>query len=139
MEKIPKVLLVGDSISIGYSPYVASELKGEVRVRHNEGNASDSAHLLSHLDAYLAADQTDEIETRYAEMLDAYDEFEDKHLLRRRLIYVAGIIYLANIADAVFQFPESGDGYFAGAMSENPGFYASVEPDAVTLGVNVPF
>ncbi len=91
-------------------------------------------------DAYLAADQIDEIETSYAEMLDAFDGFEDKHLLRRRLIYVAGIIYLANLADAVLQFPESGDGYFAAAtMTERPGFFASVEPDAVTFGVNVPF
>ncbi len=91
-------------------------------------------------DIYLAATQTDEIEASYVEMLDAYEKFEDEHLLRRRLIYVAGIIYLANIADAVFLFPESGDGYFAAAtMTESPGFFASVEPDAVVFGVNVPF
>ncbi len=92
------------------------------------------------LAAYLAADQVDEIETSYAQMLEAYDKFEDDHLLRRRFIYIAGIIYLANIADVVFLFPESGDGYFAAAtMTERPGFFASVEPDAVTFGVNVPF
>ncbi len=89
---------------------------------------------------YLAASQADEIEVSYAEMLDAFDDYEDRHLLRRRFIYIAGIIYLANIADAVFLFPESGDGYFAAAtLTEMPGFYANVEPDAVTLGVNVPF
>lgn len=91
-------------------------------------------------DVYLAATQADQIEASYAEMLVAYEKFEDEHLLRRRLIYVAGIIYLANIADAVFLFPESGDAYFAAAtMTERPGFFASVEPDAVTFGVNVPF
>lgn len=89
---------------------------------------------------YLAADQADEIETTYAAMLDAFDDYEDRHLLRRRLIYVAGVIWLANIADAVFLFPETGDGFFAAAtMNDQPGFYANVEPDAVTLGVNVPF
>ncbi|MCD4690368.1 PEGA domain-containing protein [bacterium] len=89
---------------------------------------------------YLEADEADEIELRYAEMLDAFDEYEDKHLLRRRLMYIAGIIYLANIADAVFLFPEPGAGYFADAsLSTRPGIYASVEPDAVRLGINVPF
>ena len=98
------------------------------------------AQILTERLEEIAADQTDEIEASYAEMLDAYEEFEDEHLMRRRLIYIAGIIYLANIADAVRQFPESGDGYFAAAtITERPGFFASVEPDAVVFGVNVPF
>jgi len=90
--------------------------------------------------AYLDATQVDEIETRYEAMLEAYDEYEEKHLLRRRFTYIAGIIYLANIADAIFLFPETGDGYYAAAsLPERPGIYANVEPDAVRLGVSVPF
>jgi hypothetical protein len=89
---------------------------------------------------YLAADQYAEIESTHAAMLEAFDDYEERHLLRRRLIYVAGVIWIANIADAVFMFPETGDGYFAAAeMGGNPSFYANVEPDAVTFGVNVPF
>ncbi len=88
---------------------------------------------------YLEAAQADEVEARYEEMLDAFDEYEDRHVLRRRLIYIAGIVYLANIADAIFLFPEPGTGSFAATQPERPAFFADVQPDAVTFGVNVPF
>jgi len=51
-----KVLILGDSISIGYAPVAARELAGDVFVAHHEGNSGDSANLLAHLDAWLAAD-----------------------------------------------------------------------------------
>ena len=56
MSPSGKVLIIGDSISIDYTPRVAEELAGELRVAHNEGNAEDSRNLLANLDAYLAAD-----------------------------------------------------------------------------------
>ena len=56
MPQRGKVLLIGDSISLGYLPQVASELAGEFVVRRNEGNAGDSGRLLAGLDGFLAAD-----------------------------------------------------------------------------------
>jgi len=49
------VLIVGDSIAMGYAPLVAEALAGELAVRRNDGNAGDSAHLLEHLPDYLDA------------------------------------------------------------------------------------
>ncbi|MBI5723011.1 MAG: hypothetical protein HZA50_03555 [Planctomycetes bacterium] len=51
----PKILIIGDSISLGYAPHVADMLAGEFDVVHNEGNAGDSGQLLAALDGYLAA------------------------------------------------------------------------------------
>lgn len=51
-----KVLLVGDSISIGYAPHAAAELDGTFAVVHHEGNSGDSANMREKLDDWLAAD-----------------------------------------------------------------------------------
>ncbi|OQA40955.1 MAG: GDSL-like Lipase/Acylhydrolase [Chloroflexi bacterium ADurb.Bin325] len=56
MAGLPKVLLVGDSISIGYLPFVTAALEGRCIVAHHEGNSGDSRNVLDHLDAWLAAD-----------------------------------------------------------------------------------
>lgn len=52
---MPKLLLIGDSISIHYTPGVARELAGLLEVTHHEGNAQDSRHLRENLEAYLRA------------------------------------------------------------------------------------
>ena len=36
---IPKVLLIGDSISCQYTPYVIKQLNGKALVKHHKGNA----------------------------------------------------------------------------------------------------
>ncbi|MBN2584181.1 MAG: SGNH/GDSL hydrolase family protein [Planctomycetes bacterium] len=56
MPQKTKVLIIGDSISIGYTPTTQAALGDGFAVAHNEGNAEDSANLLAHLDEYLAAD-----------------------------------------------------------------------------------
>ena len=56
-----KVLIIGDSISIGYTPYVAAALEGEYAVVHNEGNAGDSNKFLANLESYLASEADAEI------------------------------------------------------------------------------
>lgn len=53
---LPKVLLIGDSISIGYQPFVAAALEGRCLVAHHESNSGDSRNVLDRLDAWLAAD-----------------------------------------------------------------------------------
>jgi acyl-CoA thioesterase-1 len=51
-----KVLIIGDSISIGYTPLVADRLADRFVVTHNEGNAGDSDKVRRELDHWLARD-----------------------------------------------------------------------------------
>jgi lysophospholipase L1-like esterase len=48
MSKLPLVLIVGDSISIGYTPFVKKELEGRAVVERHAGNAGDSNSVLEH-------------------------------------------------------------------------------------------
>jgi len=54
MAAAPKVLVVGDSISMGYTPYVVERLAGKAEVLHNAGNAGDSNHIVANLAEWLA-------------------------------------------------------------------------------------
>ena len=51
---MPKVLIIGDSISTGYTPAVAAELAGVAEVVHSPGNASDCTNIIANVDAWLA-------------------------------------------------------------------------------------
>ncbi len=58
----PNVLIIGDSISIGYTHGVRNKRKGVDRlpgfyIRHNPGNAETSDHTIMHLDEWLAPHQ----------------------------------------------------------------------------------
>lgn len=50
---LPKVLIIGDSISIGYTPFVNEMLKGEAAITHNRGNAQHTAFALTNLNAWI--------------------------------------------------------------------------------------
>jgi acetyl esterase/lipase len=58
---LPKVLIIGDSISIGYTPPLTEMLRGKAEVVHNPGNAAHSAYGLENLDAWLGDTQWDVI------------------------------------------------------------------------------
>ncbi|GAB6165587.1 SGNH/GDSL hydrolase family protein [Thermostilla marina] len=51
--KLPRVLLLGDSISIGYTLAVREELKGEANVHRPSENCQSTAFGLERLDAWL--------------------------------------------------------------------------------------
>jgi len=57
----PRVLIIGDSISIGYSPYVQQFLAGRATVVHNAGNAQDTVNGLKNLEAWLGDGKWDVI------------------------------------------------------------------------------
>lgn len=50
---LPKALIIGDSISIGYTPHVKKLLEGEVEVIHHKGNAQHTRTGLEKLDQWL--------------------------------------------------------------------------------------
>lgn len=60
-EDVPRVLIIGDSISIGYTPYVAEILAGRATVVHHPGNAQHTATGLKELDRWLGDGRWDVI------------------------------------------------------------------------------
>jgi lysophospholipase L1-like esterase len=53
--KLPNVLVIGDSISLGYTPVLSAELKGTANVFHVPDNANDTAWILKYLEPWLQA------------------------------------------------------------------------------------
>jgi hypothetical protein len=51
--ELPKILIIGDSISIGYTPFVAEAMEGEAIVRRISGNAMHTENALRRLDDWL--------------------------------------------------------------------------------------
>lgn len=58
---LPRVLILGDSISIGYTPPLAELLAGEAVVVHNPGNGRHTGIGLEKLDAWLGDEPWDVI------------------------------------------------------------------------------
>ncbi|MDD4869169.1 MAG: SGNH/GDSL hydrolase family protein [Kiritimatiellae bacterium] len=58
---LPRVLLIGDSISIGYTPIVRELLKGKVNVHRPPTNCAATIHGLKQLDAWLGNGKWDVI------------------------------------------------------------------------------
>lgn len=54
---LPVVVLIGDSIRMGYAPFVAERLAGRARVVSPEENGGDSANVLAHLDEWAVRDR----------------------------------------------------------------------------------
>lgn len=59
VEGLPRVLLIGDSISIGYTLAVRSELKGKANVHRPPTNCGPTTKGLEQLDAWLAIGRKD--------------------------------------------------------------------------------
>ena len=57
----PKVLILGDSISIGYTPHVIKLLEGEADVSRPKGNCQYTAFGLKNLDSWLGDTKWDVI------------------------------------------------------------------------------
>jgi lysophospholipase L1-like esterase/dienelactone hydrolase len=55
----PKVVLVGDSIRLGYAPLVAKKLDGVAAVASPAPNGGDSANVLKHLDEWVIREKPD--------------------------------------------------------------------------------
>ncbi len=60
-KDMPKVLIIGDSISIGYFEPMKALLEGQAEVYHNAGNAAHTANGLAKLDEWLGDTQWDVI------------------------------------------------------------------------------
>jgi len=61
-KKKAKVLIIGDSISIGYTPSVKESLIDVAEVYHNPGNAKHTGNGLKHIDDWITEDEWDIIQ-----------------------------------------------------------------------------
>lgn len=61
MTGLPRVLLIGDSISIGYTPWVRKELQGQANVYRIPGNGGDTDNGLKKLSSWLGSNKWDVI------------------------------------------------------------------------------
>lgn len=64
-ENLPKILIIGDSISIGYTPFVKEILKDQAIVEHHEGNARFTSNGLEKLDSWLGETKWDVIQFNF--------------------------------------------------------------------------
>ena len=58
---LPQVLIIGDSISLGYTPHVVKQLAGKAVVQHHKGNAQHTGTGLKKLDQWLGETEWDVI------------------------------------------------------------------------------
>ena len=56
---LPKVVLIGDSIRIGYAPLVAKRLEGKAIVLSPKPNGEDSGNVLKNLDEWVINERPD--------------------------------------------------------------------------------
>ena len=56
---LPKVLIMGDSISIGYTPHVVENLKGVAEVKRHRGNAGPTIRGLAKIEQWLGEEKWD--------------------------------------------------------------------------------
>ena len=59
MTNLPLIVLIGDSIRMGYQDHVVSQLAGRVEVWAPEENGGDSRNVLAHLDQWVFSRQPD--------------------------------------------------------------------------------
>lgn len=57
--RLPKVVLIGDSIRLGYAPEVAKLLEGKATIVSTKANGGDSANVLKNLAAWAIAEKPD--------------------------------------------------------------------------------
>ena len=56
---LPRIVLVGDSIRLGYAPRVAARLEGKAVIVSPPENGGDSANVLAHLDEWVIRQKPD--------------------------------------------------------------------------------
>jgi hypothetical protein len=61
-NKKPKVLIIGDSISIGYTPFVKKYFADKAIISHNPGNAQHTGTGLQNIEEWIAEDDWDIIQ-----------------------------------------------------------------------------
>jgi lysophospholipase L1-like esterase len=59
------ILIIGDSISIGYTPYVAASMNNVANIIHNDGNAQSSSNGVSNIKRWIGSTKWDIIQFNF--------------------------------------------------------------------------
>jgi hypothetical protein len=78
-NKVKNVLIIGDSISIGYTPYVEKALAPEIAVIHNPGNGGSTRRGLDSLEVWLNNKQWDLITFNFGLHDMVYKDEQNKY------------------------------------------------------------
>ncbi len=78
-----KILIIGDSISIGYTPFVWKYFQGKALVTHNPGNAQHTGTGLEKIDEWIGSDDWDLIQLNWGLWDLAYVRFDEKNVRYR--------------------------------------------------------
>lgn len=65
IKKESKVLIIGDSISIGYTPFVKHYFKGNTEVLHNPGNAQHTGKGLANIEEWIGDGKWDIVQINW--------------------------------------------------------------------------
>jgi hypothetical protein len=77
-ETLPQVLIIGDSISLGYTPYVIRLLEGKADVIHHRGNAGPTIRGIDDIEDWLGSTQWNVIHFNWG-LWDMYGwQYEDQ-------------------------------------------------------------
>jgi len=63
--KQKKILIIGDSISIGYTPYVWKYFQGKALVTHNPGNGQDTGTGIEKIEEWIGDEEWDLIQINW--------------------------------------------------------------------------
>jgi hypothetical protein len=97
---LPRVLLVGDSISIGYTPFVRELLKGKVNVHRIPDNASATINGLAHIDEWLGNGKWDVIHFNWG--------LHDLKIMEDRRRQVEEEVYTRNLETLIERMKKTG-------------------------------
>ncbi|KAA5825143.1 SGNH/GDSL hydrolase family protein [Algibacter amylolyticus] len=81
--KQPKILIIGDSISLGYTPFVKQHLADKAIVSHNQGNAQHTGKGLANIKDWVTKDDYDIIQFNWGLWDLCYRDLNSKNQGRR--------------------------------------------------------
>lgn len=107
---LPQVLIIGDSISVGYTPAVAAALEGIADVAHNPGNARHSGWGREHLEEWLGKVEWDVIHFNFGLHDLKYVDAEGNNVTTKEAgeIQVPLPLYRDNLEAIVTRLKETG-------------------------------
>jgi hypothetical protein len=104
-KPLPRVLLIGDSITGSYQNAVMKHFEGKANVYKNPGNAEHTGTGLKHIDAWLAPDTYQQSGQEYMELVNGVkktladmDRYHSGY--KGQPINLAGLVWFQGIADA---------------------------------------
>lgn len=106
-EALPNVLIIGNSISVGYTPYAQEELKGKCNVYRIPENGGDTNKCLKKLDFWLGDNNWDVIHFNFG--LHDLKRIKNNQLDITGKVVNTKYVYAQNLEEIVKRLKEASD------------------------------